>query len=88
MKLLLIPLVLAVIGMSAGHTMAQNTKGTGAETRTTTTTNPGASVGQSTPSDPRSRATEPSGTNRPNMKATESARDQYEKEGKSGASLK
>jgi hypothetical protein len=83
------PLLLAAaLGMLAGGALAQNTKGTGAETRTTTTTNPGASVGMPTPSDGRSHATAPSGTNRPNMKATQSAHDQYEKEGKSGASLK
>jgi hypothetical protein len=67
--------------------LAQNTKGTGAETRTTTTTNPEASVGLPTPSDEGSHATRPSGTDRPNMKATKSAQDQYEKEGKSGAFL-
>jgi hypothetical protein len=84
------PLLLAAaLGTIVGGALAQNNKGTGAETRTTTTTNPSASVGLSTPSDDgRSHATEPSGTNRPNMKATQSARDQYEKEGKSGASLK
>lgn len=83
------PLLLAVaFGMLAGGALAQNTKGTGAETPTTTTTNPGASVGLPTPSDGRSHATEPSGTNRPNMKATRSAEEQYEKEGKSGASLR
>jgi len=84
------PLLLAAaIGMLAGGALAQNTKGTGAETRTTTTTNPGASVGLPTPSDGRSHAaTEPSGTNGSNVKATKSAQDQYEKEGKSGASLK
>lgn len=85
MKLLLLA---AAFGMLAGSAMAQNTKGTGAETPTTTTTNPGASVGLPTPADGRSHATEPSGTNRPNMKATKSAQDQYEKEGKSGASLR
>jgi hypothetical protein len=83
------PLLLAAaLGMLAGGALAQNTKGTGAETRTTTTTNPGASVGLPTPADGRSHATEPSGTDRPNMKATKSAQEQYEKEGKSGASLK
>jgi hypothetical protein len=44
------PLLLAAaLGMLAGGALAQNTKGTGAETRTTTTTNPGASVGLPTP---------------------------------------
>jgi hypothetical protein len=82
------PLLLtAALGILAGSAFAQNTKGTGAETRTTTTTNPEASVGL-TPSDDGSHATRPSGTDRPNMKATKSAQDQYEKEGKSGASLK
>jgi len=39
------PLLLAVaLGMLTGGALAQNTKGTGAETRSTTTTNPGASV--------------------------------------------
>ena len=78
----------AALAMLAGGAIAQNTKGTGAESPTTTTTNPGASVGVPTPSDGRSHATEPSGTDRPNMEATKSARDQYEKEGKNGASLK
>ncbi len=83
------PLLLAVaLGMLTGGALAQNTKGTGAETRTTTTTNPAASMGLPTPSDGRSNTTEPSGASRPNMKATKSAQDQYEKEGKSGASLK
>ena len=63
-------------------------QGDRAGTPTTTTTNPGASVGVSAPSDGRSHATEPSGTDRPNTKATKSAERQYEKEGKSGASLK
>jgi hypothetical protein len=78
----------AAFAMLVGSALAQNTKGTGAETPTTTTTNPGASVGVSAPSDGRSHATEPSGTDRPNTKATKSAERQYEKEGKSGASLK
>jgi hypothetical protein len=83
------PLLLAAaLGIFAGHALAQNSKGTGAETPTTTATNPGASTGLPTPTDNRSHATEPSGTNRPNMKATRSAQDQYEKEGKSGASLR
>jgi hypothetical protein len=73
------PLLLAAaIGMLAGGALAQNTKGTGAETRTTTTTNPGASVGLPTPSDGRSHATEPSDTNHANMKATKSAQDQQQ----------
>jgi hypothetical protein len=77
------PLLLtAALGILAGSALAQNTKGTGAETRTTTTTNPEASMALPTPS------ARPSGTDRPNMKATKSAQDQYEKEGKSGASLK
>jgi hypothetical protein len=33
-------------------------------------------------SDGRSHPTEPSGTDRPNVKATKSAQDQYEKDGK------
>ena len=83
------PLLLAAaLGILAGGAPAQNTKGTGAETRTTTTTNPGASMALPTPSDEGSHAARPSGTDRPNMKATKSAQDQYEKEGKSGASLK
>jgi hypothetical protein len=83
------PLLLtAALGILAGGALAQNTKGTGAETRTTTTTNPEASVGLPTPSDGGSHAARPSGTDRPNMKATKSAQDQYEKEGKSGASIK
>jgi hypothetical protein len=83
------PLLLAAaFGMLAVVAHAQNTKGTGAETPTTTTTNPNASVGLPTPSDGRSHATQAAGTNRPNMKATKSAQEQYEKEGKSGASLK
>jgi hypothetical protein len=46
------PLLLAAaLGILAGSALAQNTKGTGAETRTTTTTNPEASVGLPTPSD-------------------------------------
>jgi hypothetical protein len=82
-------LMLAVaLTMLVGGAQAQNTKGTGAESPTATTTNPGASVGVPTPSDRRSHATEPSGSDRPNMAATKSAKDQYEKEGKSGASLK
>jgi hypothetical protein len=82
-------MIAAALGVLAGAALAQNTKGTEAETRTTTTTNPGASVSVPlAPSDGRNHATEPSGANRPNIKATKSARDQYEKEGKSGASLK
>ena len=74
------PLLLtAALGILAGGALAQNTKGTGAETRTTTTTNPEASVGLATPSDDGSHATRPSGTDRPNMKATKSAQDQYRK---------
>lgn len=81
-------LLAAALGLLAGGALAQNTKGTGAETRTTTTTNPEASVGLPTPPVEGSHATRPSGTDRPNMKATKSAQAQYEKEGKSGASLK
>jgi hypothetical protein len=81
-------LLAAALGMLAGGALAQNTNGTGAETRTTTTTNPGGAVGLSTPSDGRRHTTEPSGTNHPNWAATKSAQNQYEKEGKSGASLK
>ena len=83
------PLLLAAaLGVLAGGALAQNTKGTGAETRTTTTTNPEASVGLPTSSVEGGHATRPSGTDRPNMKATKSAQDQVQKEGKSGASLK
>ena len=60
-------------GFLLGGALAQNTKGTGAETRTTTTTNPEASMGLPTPSDEVSHAARPSGTDRPNMKATKSA---------------
>ena len=82
------PLLLAAaFGILAGGALAQNAKGTGAETRTTTTTNPEASMALPTPSDEGSHAARPSGTDRPNMKATKSAQDQYQKEGKSGASL-
>jgi hypothetical protein len=42
-------------------------------------------VGLATPSDDGSYATRPSGTDRPNMKETKSAQDQYEKEGKKAA---
>jgi len=83
-----LPMLPAALGMLAGGALAQNTKGTGAETRTTTTTNPEASMGLPTPSDEVSHAARPSGTDRPNMKATKSAQDQYEKEGKSGAPIK
>ena len=74
------PLLLAAaLGVLAGGALAQNTKGTGAETRTTTTTNPEASVGLPTSSVEGSHATRPSGTDRPNMKATKSAQDQVRK---------
>jgi hypothetical protein len=81
------PLLLAAaFGLLAGGSVAQNNKGTGVETPTTTRTNPTGSTVLATPSDGRSHATEPSGTSRPNMKATKSAQSEYEKEGKSGAS--
>jgi hypothetical protein len=81
-------LLAAALGMLAGGALAQNTKGTGAETRTTTTTSPGGSVGLPAPSDGRSHATEPSSTDHPNWAATKSAQSQYGNEGKNRASLK
>jgi hypothetical protein len=65
-----LPLAIAASLVLGGAALAQNTKGTGAETKTTTTTNP---LGSSIPSDTgnrRSHATEPSGTNRGNAEAT------------------
>lgn len=64
-------LLAAALGMLAGSAQAQNTKGTRAEARITTTTNPGGSVGLPTPSDGRSHATEPSGTNRLKLESNE-----------------
>lgn len=81
-------LIAAVLGLLAGGAFAQNAKGTGAESQTSTTTNPGGTVKLSTPSDGRQHADEASGTNHSNMSATKSAQEAYEKKGKSGASLR
>jgi hypothetical protein len=79
MKLLLSA---AVLGLLAGAALAQNNKGTGVETRTTTTTNPAGSIGPSTPSDGRSHATIPSGTSRANPEATAASQmDDHQKGG-------
>jgi len=61
------------IPLLSGAAFAQNTKGTGAEGKTTTTTNPLPPVVSTDSVDSRHRATIPSGTNRPNMAATEAA---------------
>jgi len=83
------PLILAAaLSLMAAGAFAQNTKGTGAETPTSTHTNPMGTVGQTTPSDGRSHADSKAGKNDRAMDATRQAQDDYEKKGKSGASLR
>jgi hypothetical protein len=72
----------AVLGLLAGTALAQNSKGTGAENRTTTTTNPAGTIGPSAPSDGRSHATIPSSTSRGNPEATAASQmDNHQKGG-------
>ena len=85
MKSFLLAASLTLLSASA---MAQNTKGMDAQTQTSTTTNPGGGIVATTPGDARAHADRPSGTNRHRPDATQAAKDAYEKEGKSGASLR
>lgn len=83
------PLILAAaLSLLAAGAYAQNTKGTGAETATTTYTNPMGTVRQTTPSDGRTHADTKSGKEGHAMKATKQAQKDYEQKGKSGASLR
>ena len=66
-------LTLASILLMGGVAMAQNTKGTEAEGKTTTTTNPLPPVVSSQSLDSRHHADLPAGTNRGNPAATEAA---------------
>jgi hypothetical protein len=64
------------VGFLAGSAMAQTSRGTGAETATTGSTNPGASVGT-----PGSHAIRPSGIDPTNSKAIEASQNGWERAG-------
>lgn len=78
----------AAFAMVAFGAAAQNTKGTGAESQTSTTTNPQGTVMLPTPSDGRQHAAPATSADHRRMETTKSAQDAYEKQGKSGASLR
>jgi uncharacterized protein YdeI (BOF family) len=81
-------LLAAALALISGTAMAQNTKGMDAQTKTSTTTNPGATVGPATPGDGRTHATASKSTDDRRMNATKEAQSAYEKEGKGGASMR
>ena len=80
--------LVAALSFPTVAAVAQNTKGTGAESQTSTTTNPAGSVGLTTPRDNKPRAGVAPSTDQRRMDSTKEARDAYEKQGKSGASLR